>query len=265
MNKPLARLGVTPMSTTGYPWVDGDILYAADLNAAFVPVTGGGAMSGGLTITSGPLRIDNNEPIQMKDTSGTYRSVLYVDTSNNTQIGSPSGNTTIGGLLTLGGAGIVYAQSGGHEIALGWDGTYLTVFADNLFVGSVPTTAYTIATYVPFSGGTMTGALTLAGNATAALQPVTLQQANATFLPAAGGTVSGDLTVSNVLHVNGEGITYSQSATHVIAFGYNGTQVTSFVDNVFIGPVVTMADVDALRSTVQELADRVAALEGGAP
>ena len=36
------RLGGPPVTptTTGYPWVDGDILYAADLNAAFNMVGG---------------------------------------------------------------------------------------------------------------------------------------------------------------------------------------------------------------------------------
>jgi hypothetical protein len=48
----LVRL-VSPCTTinTGYPWADGDILYAADLNAAFLPVTGG-------TVT-GPLVLPN--------------------------------------------------------------------------------------------------------------------------------------------------------------------------------------------------------------
>jgi hypothetical protein len=43
----LARLPIRPLPTmdtmstdTGFPWVDGDILYAADLNAAFLPADG---------------------------------------------------------------------------------------------------------------------------------------------------------------------------------------------------------------------------------
>ena len=43
MRLPVARqrLGGSPLTiSTGYPWIDGDILYAADLNAAFVPAVG---------------------------------------------------------------------------------------------------------------------------------------------------------------------------------------------------------------------------------
>jgi len=46
------------------------------------------------------------------------------------------------------------------------------------------------------TGGTMTGALTLAGNATSALQPVTLQQLQAGYLPLSGGTLTGALSIS---------------------------------------------------------------------
>lgn len=56
---------------------------------------------------------------------------------------------------------------------------------------------------LPISGGTLTGALTLDGNATLALQAVPLQQltsaitaATANYLPLAGGTLSGGLSLS---------------------------------------------------------------------
>lgn len=54
---------------------------------------------------------------------------------------------------------------------------------------------------LPISGGTLTGALTLDGNATSALQAVPLQQltsavASAPYLPLAGGTLSGNLAIS---------------------------------------------------------------------
>ena len=47
------RLGGSPpvTSDTGYPWQDGDILYAADLNAAFLPIEGG-TVTGPVTFTS---------------------------------------------------------------------------------------------------------------------------------------------------------------------------------------------------------------------
>ena len=53
----LARLPIRPLPTmdtmstdTGYPWVDGDILYADDLNAAFLPIEGG-TVTGPVTMT----------------------------------------------------------------------------------------------------------------------------------------------------------------------------------------------------------------------
>jgi hypothetical protein len=49
--------------------------------------------------------------------------------------------------------------------------------------------------FLTVSGGTLTGPLQLAGNATAALQPVALQQLQAGYLPLTGGTLSGNLTV----------------------------------------------------------------------
>ena len=55
--------------------------------------------------------------------------------------------------------------------------------------------------FLPLSGGTLTGPLTLAANATLALQAVTLQQLNSAvgvgpFLPLTGGTVTGTLTLT---------------------------------------------------------------------
>jgi len=62
--------------------------------------------------------------------------------------------------------------------------------------------------YLPLQGGTMVGAITLAANAAANLQPVTLQQMNAAisplatqaqlgnYLPLAGGTLNGSLFIN---------------------------------------------------------------------
>lgn len=65
------------------------------------------------------------------------------------------------------------------------------------------------APVLPLAGGILTGALTLAGNATANLNPVPLQQmtsaisaATAGYLPLAGGTMSGLMTLSGNASAN---------------------------------------------------------------
>lgn len=49
---------------------------------------------------------------------------------------------------------------------------------------------------LPLSGGTLTGPLVLSGNATTALNPVTLQQLQANYLLLTGGNISGSLNVA---------------------------------------------------------------------
>lgn len=53
---------------------------------------------------------------------------------------------------------------------------------------------------LPVTGGTLTGPLTLQGDATASLQPTTLEQVNAAlagYLPLSGGTLNGSLTLAS--------------------------------------------------------------------
>lgn len=66
---------------------------------------------------------------------------------------------------------------------------------------------------LPIAGGTMTGPIVLAGNATTNLNPVPLQQLNAmigSYLPLSGGAVSGNLAVGGTLAVTG-GVTFANN------------------------------------------------------
>src|SRR5262245_53297514 len=59
---------------------------------------------------------------------------------------------------------------------------------------------------LPLAGGTMTGPIVLAGNATANLNPVPLQQLNsrlALYLPLTGGALSGSLSVTGTMVATG--------------------------------------------------------------
>lgn len=60
--------------------------------------------------------------------------------------------------------------------------------------------------YLPMTGGTLTGPLTLSGNATLALHAVPLQQLNSVvgaYLPLTGGTLTGNLDIGGNLTVGG--------------------------------------------------------------
>lgn len=77
-------------------------------------------------------------------------------------------------------------------------GTHLNANADTLDHAFSPISGV----FLPLAGGTMGGAITLAGDPVAPLQPVTLQYLNANaaqggpFLPLSGGTMSGPLNVT---------------------------------------------------------------------
>lgn len=91
---------------------------------------------------------------------------------------------------------------------------------------------------LPITGGTLTGALTLAANATSNLQPVTLQQLTATvgnYLPLTGGTLSGPgnlainggLTVAGGATVTGNIITPGNSVQGAYIHSTGSLQVDS--------------------------------------
>lgn len=66
--------------------------------------------------------------------------------------------------------------------------------------------ASTATPYLPLAGGVMLGPITLAGNATANLNPVPLQQLNtrlAAYLPLTGGSLSGPLSVAGNMVATG--------------------------------------------------------------
>ena len=87
-----------------------------------------------------------------------------------------------------------------------------------------------LPSYLPLSGGTMTGGITLAGNATANLQPVALQQLNtvvAGYLPLTGGTLTG-LTAGVTPIATDNSTNLATTAFVATAIANIGAGVTSF-------------------------------------
>jgi hypothetical protein len=130
------------------------------------------------------------------------------------------------------------------------------------------------------AGGTLTGPLVLAGNATTALNPVPLQQLQAGYLPLVGGTINGNLSVTgglsgssnlgisgnatvngaiyagnagfftNALHITANGVVYgTQGSANAMAYAWNGgTGINVWADNSSLG-VLIMQTSDATLKT----------------
>lgn len=98
-----------------------------------------------------------------------------------------------------------------------WFNTTAGVQQLYIWTGSGWTVSTNLAGYMPTSGGTFTGTVTLAANATQNLQPTTLQQMNAAiaplatqaqlagYLPLSGGTITGNLQVNGLTSFAGLG------------------------------------------------------------
>ena len=76
-----------PAPGTGYPWQDGDWLYAADLNAGFLPVSGGAV--------TGIVDIIHNPPDPFINTSPfeTHRLMVQIGPNSPVDLGGMSGGT----------------------------------------------------------------------------------------------------------------------------------------------------------------------------
>lgn len=91
--------------------------------------------------------------------------------------------------------------------ALWWDDTIAQMFIwydDGTSEQWVQANSMSGGVFLPLTGGTLSGPLTLAGNATQPLQAVTLQQMQSTltgYLPLTGGTLTGNLRLLQTLFI----------------------------------------------------------------
>jgi hypothetical protein len=109
---PLARLGVSPHSATGYPWVDGDILYAADLNSAFLPVNGG-TVAGTLTVDGLGINVAGTNGITYTGAVPGTEAQWMAFGWNGYNVTSYVNGTAVGGLAKISDLGSYLPLSGG--------------------------------------------------------------------------------------------------------------------------------------------------------
>jgi len=118
-----------------------------------VVLKAGDTMTGFLTLHSDP-------------TANMHASTKqYVDA----RVGGVGFLPTTGGILTgnleVGGNGVSYTNQAAnkHNISFGWNGSAITSLVDGIGTGNLATQAYVSGSFLPISGGTITGALTVNG------------------------------------------------------------------------------------------------------
>ena len=130
-----------------------------------------------------------------------------------------------------------------------------------------------LASYLLLAGGTMTGALTLNGNASANLQAVPFQQLNsviaaAPYLPLSGGTLTGALSGTSI-SLTGSGTVFSTTAGNAsIGGGLTVTGATTLNGNATLGGSATLtlsgnAAANLQAVPLQQLNSAVAAVAQG--
>jgi hypothetical protein len=161
----------------------------------WVPLAGGGSVSNittGAGLTGGPIT-----------TTGT---ISMANMNGNTLKGNNTGTVTaptdlnVGQVMTMLGAAPLNSPNfvGTPTLPTGTQAITQPGGTNNTSVATTAFVAASSALALPLAGGTMTGAIVLAGNAAANLNPVPLQQLTSVvgaYVPLAGGTMTGQLTV----------------------------------------------------------------------
>jgi hypothetical protein len=132
--------------------------------------------------------------------------------------------------LSVGGQGITYLSLGniGANIAFAYNAGVLWPFVNGVATQPLADQNWTSNNFLKLAGGTLSGPLVLAGNATAALNPVTLQQmqaADAGYVPLSGATMTGPLILSQDATAQKGAVTLEQM-TAAIAAGGSGASIS---------------------------------------
>jgi hypothetical protein len=118
--------------------------------------------------------------------------------------------------------------------ALWWDsvkGQMYLWFYDNNSYQWVPATNQQGGAYLPLTGGVLTGALTLAADPVAALQPVSLQYFNKYPLAGSNRIINGDMRINQRGVVSGSAVGYT-----VDRIGFGGSQTAKITWGQGSGP-----------------------------
>jgi len=206
-NAALDLIAVRYFSTTANYFVGDHAIYQGIMYRALAPSNAGAFVSANWSPIGGSVTVSDTLPTNPQngqlwfDSVGGQLYVFYND-GNSSQwviaVNIPPGSSGGGGGGTTVSVGDT-APTNPTVGSLWWDSTAGQLYIwynDGTSSQWAPTTNQFGGGYLPLTGGTMTGLLTLSGNATASFGAVTLAQmqaGDALNLPLTGGTLSGSL------------------------------------------------------------------------
>ena len=228
-NAALDLIAVRYFSTTANYFVGDHAIYQGIMYRALAPSNAGAFVSANWSPIGGSVTVSDTPPTNPQngqlwfDSVGGQLYVFYND-GNSSQwviaVNIPPGSSGGGGGTTVSVGDT--APTNPTVGSLWWDSTAGQLYIwynDGTSSQWAPTTNQFGGGYLPLTGGTMTGLLTLSGNATASFGAVTLAQmqaGDALNLPLTGGTLTGTLNgTSAVLSGNISAQNYTANAGYL--------------------------------------------------
>ena len=208
----------------GATWgsITGSISAQTDLQTEFgnYLALAGGTMTGGLTVASAGITFSDSSIQTTAATAfngGTVSNPLTIDSATSPQLYvTDSTHTTTPTLVVTDGTNATTITQNGVGAPGITVGTTGIIFADS----TTQTTAFTAGTFLPLSGGTMTGALQLGGD----LNCDCYNLSSGNFSSPAGQVNCQNLTLTNG---DGGSVTFSDGSVQTTAASGGGVDATS--------------------------------------